>query len=112
MPKKKNKNKRIKKTVKPKVKLSVKRKSAVKRKIKSKLKTKIRYKAAIKTVRRKKNNFFLTFGNIKHDHGRILVLVVSIIFVITGMVFSNVINSFKPEQAIAISPVNNNIKTF
>ena len=109
MPKKKNKNKRIKKTVKPKVKLSVKRKSAVKRKIKSKLKTKIRYKAAIKTVRRKKNNFFLTFGNIKHDHGRILVLVVSIIFVITGMVFSNVINSFKPEQAIAISvPIEKN----
>ena len=85
------------------MKLSVKSKSKVKNKIKSKVKSKIKYKAALKTARRKKNNFFLTFGNIKPDRGRILVLVVSIVFVITGMVFFNVINSLKSNQAIAAS---------
>ena len=99
--KNKIKNKIKKKTVKPKVRLSVKRKSVMKSKIKSKKKKKVKYKAALKTVRRNKNNFFLTFGNIKPDRGRILVLVVSIIFVITGMFFLNVVNSLKPDRSIA-----------
>ena len=82
--------------------MCVKSKSKVKSNAKPKVKSKIKYKVAPKTVRKKKSNFFLTFGNIKSDRGRILVLVVSIIFVITGMVFLNVINSLKPEQAIAM----------
>jgi len=109
MPKKVNKNKikkKIKKkTVKLKVKLRVKSKSELKSKVKSKVKSRIKYKAALKTARRKKNNFFLTFGNIKPDRGRILVLAISIIFVITGMVFYNIINSLKPAQPI-VTPVS------
>lgn len=113
MPNKTNKNKKIKKAVKakakPKAKLKVKRnsvKSVVKTKIKAKNKTKskskTKYKAAVKVARKKRNNFFLTFGDINPERGKILVLIALIIFVTTVMIFSSVIDSLKPASAAPV----------
>lgn len=49
---------------------------------------------------KKKNIFFLTFGDIEPDRGRIVMLIISIIFVITGMVFYNSANKNKRVQEI------------
>ena len=57
---------------------------------------------------KKESIFFLTFGDIEPDRGRILVLIISIIFVITGMVFYNSAKN-KPAQEIARqAPVEKN----
>ena len=43
-------------------------------------------------------NIPLSFGDINPDRGRILILIIMIIFMITGMVFANIINSRKSNQ--------------
>lgn len=50
---------------------------------------------------KKRNNFPFTFGDINPSRGRILVLIVLIIFTATGMVFANSIKSEKPNQFVA-----------
>jgi hypothetical protein len=64
-------------------------------------------KKSKKICKSKKHNVLpFSFGEINPDRGRILVLVVMIIFMITIMVFSNIINSRKQNQFI--EPANNN----
>jgi len=47
---------------------------------------------------KKQNILPFTFGNIDPDRGRVLVLIIMIIFVATGMTLTNVINSWGPNQ--------------
>ena len=68
------------------------------KKIASKLKRKVKgYKKKLYNLEIQKN-LPLSFGNIDPEKGRILVLIILIIFTITGMVFINVADSLKPNQ--------------
>jgi len=108
MTKKKNKNKKTKRSNKPKKRKAVKagkrssKKLAKKKTAKSKKRKKI-----IRT--RKSISIPFDFGNIRPDKERILVLVISIVFIATGMIFSNIISSLRPEQTVVAPPANKNI---
>jgi hypothetical protein len=51
---------------------------------------------------KKGNSLPFSFGNINPDRGRILVLVIMIIFTVTGMAFANVINSLKADKSFDV----------
>lgn len=99
--------------VKPKIKIKAKSKkrSLLKQKIKTnKGKKIIKSKKRKKIVRNKKSSSIpFDFGNIGPERERIMVLVISIIFLMTGMVFSNIIGGMKTEQTVAVAPqINKN----
>jgi hypothetical protein len=108
------KKRRIVKIVKKDLKKTGKKKTVVKKvkKISIKIKPVLKRKKAVKSKKHKKIskirriiNTPLNFGKISPSRERILVLIISIIFVATGMIFANVFN-IKNEQPEQISTVH------